>query len=103
MDTSGFKSPKPRVLHEGETITSFSSWKSNMEYNLSLNNEFAPFLDSAFTWSKNKLVTNKRQRFKSGPYKQDGSSSFRSNTGSGNSHWNKQDGPSNFRGNSGNS
>ena len=42
--------PKPRQLHENETITSFASWKSNILYHLSLNNEFAAFLDA--TWEK---------------------------------------------------
>ena len=55
----------PRVVHfdrqnhgslESETINSFANWKSNVLYNLSLNNEFAQFLDSE--WSK-KPVANR--------------------------------------------
>ena len=40
-----FRPPKQWTLSENETITSFDSWKSNILYNLSLNNEFALFLE----------------------------------------------------------
>ena len=47
-----FKPPKQWVLSENETITSFASWQSNILYHLSLNNEFAQFLDAGVTWQK---------------------------------------------------
>ena len=49
-----FRPPKPWQLTESETINSFANWKSNVLYNLSLNNEFAQFLDSE--WSKKSVV-----------------------------------------------
>ena len=49
-ENNGFRPPKPRELKDKETITSFASWKSNILYHLSLNNDFAPFLDSE--WQK---------------------------------------------------
>ena len=58
MATSTFKPPKPRELSENETITSFASWQSNILYHLSLNNEFARFLDDGVTWQK-KSVANR--------------------------------------------
>jgi len=51
-----FRAPKPWQLTENETINTFANWKSNVLYNLSLNNEFAQFLDTS--WSK-KSVTNR--------------------------------------------
>ena len=55
-ESNAFRAPKPWQLSEHETVSSFANWKSNILYNLSLNNEFAPFLDS--TWSK-KTVANR--------------------------------------------
>ena len=49
-NNNGFRPPKPRELKDKETITSFASWKSNILYHLSLNNDFAPFLESE--WQK---------------------------------------------------
>ena len=57
MATS-FRPPKQWVLSEHETITSFASWQSNILYHLSLNNEFAPFLEDNATWQK-KSVANR--------------------------------------------
>ena len=51
-----FRPPKPRELTDNETITSFASWKSNILYHLSLNNEFSTFLDT--NWQK-ASVTNR--------------------------------------------
>ena len=50
-----FRPPKPWQLTEAETINSLANWKSTILYNLSLNNEFAQFLEA--TWSK-KSVAN---------------------------------------------
>ena len=49
-----FRPLKRWKLKEEETITSFSSWHSNIEYHLSLNNEFARFLTSE--WSKKSVM-----------------------------------------------
>ena len=53
-----FRPPKQWVLSEHETITSFASWQSNILYHLSLNNEFAPFLEDNARWQK-KSVANR--------------------------------------------
>ena len=46
-------SPKPWTLKEdGEAITSFANWQSNVKYHISLNNDFAPYIEPAFTWTK---------------------------------------------------
>ena len=55
-ESSGFRAPKLWQLTENESVSSFANWKTNIMYNLSLNNEFAPFLDS--TWAK-KSVPNR--------------------------------------------
>ena len=48
-----FRPPKPWALKElGETITTFANWQSNIKYHLSLNNDFAPFIEPTFTWRK---------------------------------------------------
>ena len=51
---SAFRAPKPWQLTESETMSSFANWKSNILYNLSLNNEFALFLDT--TWAKSSVA-----------------------------------------------
>ena len=53
-----FKPPKPRVLEDDETITSFASWQSNILYHLSLNNPFADFIEPDAVWQK-KSITNR--------------------------------------------
>ena len=49
---SSFRPPKQWVLQETETITSFANWQSNINYHLSLNNDFAPYIEPTFTWHK---------------------------------------------------
>ena len=50
---TSFRPPKPWALKEtGETITSFANWQSNINYHLSLNNDFATFIDPTFVWRK---------------------------------------------------
>ena len=49
---SSFRPPKQWVLQETETITSFANWQSNINYHLSLNNDFAPYIEPNFTWQK---------------------------------------------------
>ena len=48
-----FRPPKQWLLTENESVTSFTSWKSNMLYHLSLNNEFSQFLDGQ--WAKHNV------------------------------------------------
>ena len=52
----GFRPPKCWTLTENETITSYANWQSNIEYHMSLNNEFTMFLTAE--WQK-KSVTNR--------------------------------------------
>jgi len=47
------RAPKQHVLTTSETLTSFEAWKSNLVYILSLDNTFAPFLESTWLKSKN--------------------------------------------------
>ena len=49
---ASFRPPKPERLTENESITSYTSWKENLKYNLSINKDFAPFLEPTFTWRK---------------------------------------------------
>ena len=49
MDFKSFKPRKLVSLTENETIASFSNWKTNLEFQISSVDAFAPFLDT--TWS----------------------------------------------------
>lgn len=44
--------PKQWQLTRIETVSSFESWRANLVYTLSLDNNFAPFLVDGFTWQK---------------------------------------------------
>ena len=55
---ASFRPPKQWVLNENETITSFANWQSNIVYHLSLNNEFAPFIEPNATWVKSSTPKN---------------------------------------------
>ena len=46
------RAPKQRPLSQTETLISYETWKDNMVYILSLDPEFAPFLQPTVTWSK---------------------------------------------------
>jgi hypothetical protein len=46
------RAPKQWSLTKNETITSFESWRQNLVYTLSLDNNFAPFLVSGVKWEK---------------------------------------------------
>lgn len=46
------RAPKQWCLSKRETITSFEAWRQNLEYTLSLDANFAPFLVAGFTWLK---------------------------------------------------
>ena len=49
------RAPKQWQLTKNESITSYESWRQNLMYILSLDNNFAPFLEA--TWQK-KTATN---------------------------------------------
>ena len=51
-----FRPSKQWVLSETETITSFANWLSNIKYHLSLNNDFAAFIESDATWGKQSVA-----------------------------------------------
>ena len=44
--------PKVRELCSKETFSSFESWRGNLIYNLTLNPNFAEFLDDDCVWKK---------------------------------------------------
>ena len=46
------RAPKQWSRTKQETITSFEAWRQNLQYTLSLDQNFAPFLVDGFTWNK---------------------------------------------------
>ena len=46
------RAPKQWSLTKHESITSFEAWRQNLQYSLSLDANFAPFLADTFTWQK---------------------------------------------------
>ena len=46
------RAPKQWSLTKQETITSFEALRQNLQYTLSLDQNFAPFLVDRFTWNK---------------------------------------------------
>ena len=56
------RAPKQWQLTKNETITSFENWKQNLIYTLSLDNNFAPFLEDGTSWQK-KTATNPTRGF----------------------------------------
>lgn len=51
------RAPKQRVLTTNETLTSFEAWKANLLYILTLDNAFAPYLETS--WTKTSVDTNR--------------------------------------------
>ena len=49
---AGSRAPKQWTLTKDETLNSFTNWKANLMYLLSLDNNFAPFLIDSCTWLK---------------------------------------------------
>ena len=49
---SNNRAPKQWTLTTDETLTSFTNWKENMIYTLSLDTSFAPFLKDGVTWKE---------------------------------------------------
>lgn len=54
------RAPKQLPLTKNETITSFEAWRRNLQYTLSLDANFAPFLVEGFTWLKKTPATRLR-------------------------------------------
>ena len=46
------RAPKQWSLTKNETITTFEAWRQNLQYSLSLDANFVPFLADNFTWLK---------------------------------------------------
>ena len=46
------RAPKQWTLSKSETLNSFTNWKENLLYTLSLDQAFAPFLADGATWQK---------------------------------------------------
>ena len=46
------RAPKQWTLTKNETINTFENWKQNLEYTLSLDPNFTPFLEPGTTWLK---------------------------------------------------
>ena len=46
------RAPKQWSPTKQESITSFEAWRQNLQYTLSLDQYFAPFLVDGFTWQK---------------------------------------------------
>ena len=46
------RAPKQWSLSKNESVNSFENWKHNLQYTLSLDPNFAPFLVEDFTWEK---------------------------------------------------
>ena len=44
--------PKNRQLTTEETLNTFKSWKENLVFGFSIEDEFKPFLVEGFTWGK---------------------------------------------------
>ena len=57
---SSSKAPKQWSLTKSETVNCFESWKQNLNYILSLDNNFAPFLDANITWTKKSRIDANR-------------------------------------------
>lgn len=54
------RAPKQWRLTKHETITSFESWRQNLQYTLSLDINFAPFLVDGTKWTKKSSTTPHR-------------------------------------------
>ena len=52
-----FRPPRQWQLAEKDvSITDFANWQSNLKYYLSLNNEYAAFIDPRFTWQRSSTL-----------------------------------------------
>ena len=56
------RAPKQWLFTKVETVNSFESWRQNLQYVLSLDSNFAPFLVSGAPWEQ-KTKSNATRRF----------------------------------------
>ena len=54
------RAPKQWSLTKNETITAFEAWRQNLQYSLSLDANFAPFLADNFSWKKKSSTSPQR-------------------------------------------
>ena len=54
------RAPKQWSLMKNESITTFETWRQNLQYSLSLDPNFAPFLADDFTWLKKSSAAAQR-------------------------------------------
>ena len=54
------RAPKQWSLTKNEAITTFEAWRQNLQYSLSLDANFAPFLADNFTWLKKSSTSPNR-------------------------------------------
>ena len=54
------RAPKQWSLTKNETITTFEAWRQNLQYSLSLDANFAPFLADNFLWLKKSSTSPER-------------------------------------------
>ena len=54
------RAPKQWSLTKNETITTFEAWRQNLQYSLSLDTNFAPFLADNFSWLKKSSTSPER-------------------------------------------
>ena len=52
------RAPKQWTLTKTETINSFENWRQNLQYILSLDANFAVFIDPSVTWLKKTKANN---------------------------------------------
>ena len=57
---SNTRAPKQWQLSKNETLNSFTNWKENLLYTLSLDPNFSPFLVDGFSWLKKSATTPTR-------------------------------------------
>ena len=57
---SNTRAPKQWQLSKNETLNSFTNWKENLLYTLSLDSNYSPFLVDGFSWLKKSAATPTR-------------------------------------------
>ena len=60
------RAPKQWLLTKDETINSFTNWKENLLYTLSLDSNFSSYLEDGITWGK-KSSANANRGFTDDP------------------------------------
>ena len=60
ITASNTRAPKQWQLSKNETLNSFTNWKENLLYTLSLDSNFSPFLVDGFSWLKKSAATPTR-------------------------------------------